>query len=115
MTRRLTQRVATVASSSAIAVSAAMLAASPAMASTTVVAWTHGNVHAGPAKGERVVSYVNAGHSYTAQCWQKGDLVNDHGISNRNWVKLKLNSGGTGWVSAVYLKGNDKGNVSKHC
>ncbi|EFL04030.1 LOW QUALITY PROTEIN: conserved hypothetical protein, partial [Streptomyces sp. SPB78] len=61
---------------------AGVMAASPAFAATTVVAWTHGNVHAGPAKGERVVSYVNANYSYTGLCWLEGDLVNDHGISN---------------------------------
>ncbi|MFF7143977.1 SH3 domain-containing protein [Streptomyces nodosus] len=94
---------------------ASLLAASPALAATMVVAWTHADVHAGPARGERVVSYVNANYSYTGLCWLEGDLVNDKGISNRNWVRLQLSSGGIGYVSAVYLKGNDKGNVRNHC
>jgi hypothetical protein len=34
----------------------------------------------------------------------KGDLVNDHGISDPNWVRLKLPSGATGYVAALYLK-----------
>ncbi|HEV7452418.1 MAG TPA: hypothetical protein VGO16_13730 [Pseudonocardiaceae bacterium] len=38
------------------------------------------------------------------QCWTKGDLVNDHGISDPNWVRLKLPSGATGYVAALYLK-----------
>lgn len=109
------KRAMVLGGSSAALAGAAMLGAAPAMAATSVTAWTHGNVHAGPAKGERVVSYVNSGHSYNAECWQQGDLVTDHGVSNRNWVRLRLNSGGTGWVSAVYLKGNETGNVPNHC
>jgi hypothetical protein len=50
-----------------------------------------------------------------AKCWTNGDLVKDRGISNPNWVRLKLPSGVTGYVPAVYLKGNDKGNVANHC
>lgn len=109
------RRALVLSGASAALAGAAMLGASPAMADTAVVAWTHGDVHAGPALGERVVSFVNAGFSYTAECWLEGDLVNDQGISNRNWVRLKLNSGGVGYVSAIYLKGDDKGNVPNHC
>ncbi|MZD06374.1 SH3 domain-containing protein [Streptomyces sp. SID5785] len=115
MARATTRRALALGGASAALLSATLLGASPALADTAVTAWAHGNVHAGPAKGERVVSYVNAGYSYNAQCWLEGDLVNDHGISNRNWVRLKLNSGGIGYVSAIYLKGNDKGNVPNHC
>lgn len=109
------KRAAVIGGAGAALIGAAVMGAAPAMASTNVTAWAHGDVHAGPANGERVVSYVNANFSYNAECWQEGDLVNDHGISNRNWVKLRLNSGGEGWVSAVYLKGDDKGNVPNHC
>jgi hypothetical protein len=42
-------------------------------------------------------------------------LVKDRGISNPTWVRLKLPSGVTGYVPALYLKGNDKGNVANHC
>ncbi|MEC4020356.1 SH3 domain-containing protein [Streptomyces sp. H27-D2] len=101
--------------SGAALVGVTLLGAAPAMADTMVVAWTHGSVKAGPANGEREVSVVNKDYSYTGECWLEGDLVRDHGISNRNWVRLKLNSGGTGYVSAIYLKGNDKGNVPNHC
>ncbi|MGW3497343.1 SH3 domain-containing protein [Streptomyces sp. NPDC001020] len=110
-----TKRALALGGASAALVGTGMLAATPALASTMVVAWKHANVYAGPARGERVVSFVNNGFSYDGECWLEGDLVNDGGISNRNWVRLKLNSGGTGYVSAVYLKGNDKGNVPNHC
>ncbi|NEB76492.1 SH3 domain-containing protein [Streptomyces sp. SID14478] len=115
MASMTTRRALALGGASAALLSATLLGAAPALADTAVVAWTHGDVHAGPARGERVVSFVNPNYSYTGECWLEGDLVNDHGISNRNWVRLKLNSGGTGYVSAVYLKGNDKGNVPNHC
>ncbi|MEV0844313.1 SH3 domain-containing protein [Streptomyces sp. NPDC049954] len=110
-----TKRALALGGASLALAGAGVLAASPAFAATSVTAWTYGNVHAGPAKGERVVSHVNANYSYDALCWLEGDLVTDKGISNRNWVRLQLNSGGIGYVSAIYLKGNDKGNVPNHC
>ncbi|MEU2961134.1 SH3 domain-containing protein [Streptomyces albidoflavus] len=109
------KRTLRIAGTGAALVGALAIGAGPAQAATAVVAWTHGKVHAGPALRERVVSHVNNGYSYTGLCWLEGDLVNDKGISNRNWVRLQLNSGGIGYVSAVYLKGNDRGNVPNHC
>jgi hypothetical protein len=113
--RRGIRSAAVLGGTTAVLLAAAVLGAAPAMADTAVTAWTHGDVHAAPAQRERVVSYVNAGYSYTAECWLEGDLVTDHGISNRNWVKLRLNSGGEGYVNALYLKGNTTGNVPNHC
>jgi hypothetical protein len=109
------KRAAVLGGASAALLGAAVLGAAPAFASTTVTAWAHGDVHAGPAGNERVVSYVNANFTYTAECWQQGGTVTDHGITNSNWVKLRLNSGAEGWVSAIYLRGDDKGGVPNHC
>ncbi|MGH3570505.1 MAG: hypothetical protein ACRDUW_01540 [Pseudonocardiaceae bacterium] len=92
-----------------------VLGASPALADTDVVSFDSGAIHATPALGGRVVGHVIPGQHYTGQCWTTGDLVNDHGMSNRNWIRLTLSSGGTGYVSALHLKGNDKGNVPNHC
>jgi hypothetical protein len=113
--KRNLRSAAVLGGATAVLVGTAVLGAAPASADSAVTAWTHGDVHAAPAQGERVVSYVNSGYSYTAECWQEGDLVTDHGISNRNWVKLRLNSGGEGYVNALYLKGNTTGNVPNHC
>ncbi|MET8557054.1 hypothetical protein ABZV64_19160 [Streptomyces sp. NPDC004959] len=38
-----------------------------------------------------------------------------HGISNRNRVRLQLDSIGTGYVGGLRLKGNDKGSVPNRC
>lgn len=112
---RTAKNAAVLGGATAALLGATLLGAAPALADSAVTAWAHGDVHAAPAQGERVVSFVNAGFSYTAECWLEGDLVTDHGISNRNWVKLRLNSGGEGYVSAIYLKGNATGNVPNHC
>lgn len=93
----------------------AVLGASPALADTDVVAFARGPVHATPGLSGRVLGDVSSGRHYTGQCWTTGDLVKDHGIANHNWVRLKLASGGTGYVPALYLKGNDKGNVPNRC
>jgi len=80
-----------------------------------VVAVTAGDVHTGPSSTDRVVSHVVRNNSYPAQCWIEGDPVNFQGVSRRNWVRLQLVRGGTGYVNAIYLKGNDRGNVTYHC
>lgn len=115
MLKNRIRHAAVLGGATAALLGAAVMGAAPALADTPVTAWAHGEVHAGPAMGERVVSVVNANYSYNAECWVEGDLVNAQGISNRNWVKLRLNSGGEGFVSAIFLKGNDKGNVPNHC
>jgi hypothetical protein len=115
MSNRAAVRALTVFGVSATLAGTAVLGASPALADTDVVSFDSGAIHATPALGGRVVGSVIPGHHYTGQCWTTGDLVNDHGTSNRNWVRLKLSNGGTGYVSALHLKGNDKGNVPNHC
>jgi hypothetical protein len=114
MPNRTINRALTIAGALAALTGAVVLAASPALADTDVTPFAHGRIHATPALGGRVVGSVDPSQHYTGQCWTKGDLVKDHGISNPNWVKLKLPSG-TGYVPALYLKGNDKGNVANHC
>ena len=81
----------------------------------SVVAVTVGNVHTGPSSNDRVVSHVVRNNSYPAECWIEGDPVTFQGVSRRNWVRLQLVRGGTGYVNAIYLKGNDRGNITYHC
>src|SRR5882757_5841636 len=82
---------------------------------TSVVAVTAGDVHTGPSAADRVVSRIVRNNSYPAECWIEGDSVTFQGVSRRNWVRLQLVRGGTGYVNAIYLKGNDRGNVTYHC
>ena len=37
------------------------------------------------------------------------------GKSRSTWVKLQLKSGGEGYVNAIYLKGDEHGNVTNQC
>jgi hypothetical protein len=77
-----------------------------------MIALRQGDVHAGPARGESVVSSITAGHRYQAECWEQGDLVNKH----RHWVKLRLDDGSEGYITSGYLRKNKKiTKLLKHC
>jgi hypothetical protein len=76
-----------------------------------VIAYQHANVRNTPHLSGQVVSYVEDGESYRATCWTTGDQVTDNGITNDVWIRLLLNAGGFGYVSAVYLKGDKYANL----
>lgn len=71
-----------------------------------VVAWQHANVRDAPSSSGKIVSYVEAGNSYPASCWIRGQTVNAEGRTNDIWIMLPLRAGGFGYVSAIYLKGD---------
>ncbi|MGI5376914.1 peptidoglycan DD-metalloendopeptidase family protein [Streptomyces sp. CA-251387] len=83
--------------------------------STTVTAWAEANVRSCASTSCGVVSKVYAGESYPAQCWVVGQSVTAEGITNDKWVRLPLNAGGVGYVSGIYLKGDETGGVSTQC
>ena len=76
-------------------------------AGATVVAYQRANVREQPNTQARIVSYVVAGGSYPATGWVRGETVRDNGIINDIWIRLSLHQGGQGYVSAVYLKGDE--------
>jgi hypothetical protein len=80
-----------------------------------VTAASRADVHAGPNNGEAVVSHVAPNVSYPAECWEEGGAVTVKGKSRNTWVKLQLKSGGEGYVNAIYLKGDEHGNVTNQC
>jgi hypothetical protein len=59
------------------------------------------------------LSHVVAGNSCPALCWARGELIDDRAISNDVWAKLKLDSGGVEYVSAVYLEGDEFGDLPR--
>lgn len=71
-----------------------------------VVPYETVNVRSGPARAFPTVGTVAAGQPRGAYCWEFGEPVSDYGITNRVWVKLA-----EGYVSAVYLKGNEYGDL----
>jgi hypothetical protein len=73
----------------------------------TVVAYARANVRDQPNLRGRVISYVAADESYPASCWTHGERITDEGITNDVWIRLPLRAGGSGYVSAIYLKGDE--------
>ncbi|WP_329274519.1 SH3 domain-containing protein [Streptomyces sp. NBC_01451] len=83
--------------------------------STTVTAWTEANVRACASTSCEIRSKVVAGETYPADCWVVGQSVTAEGVTNDKWVRLPLNAGGVGYVSGIFLKGNETGGVSRQC
>ncbi|MDC0773319.1 SH3 domain-containing protein [Streptomyces sp. HD] len=71
-----------------------------------VVPYETVNVRTGPARPFPSVGTVPANQPRGAYCWERGGTVSDYGITNNVWVKLA-----EGYVSAVYLKGNEFGDL----
>nr|WP_239135378.1 M23 family metallopeptidase [Streptomyces sp. SID12488] len=82
---------------------------------STVTAWTQANVRACASTSCDVRSTVYAGESYPAECWVVGQSVTAEGVTNDKWVRLPLNAGGVGYVSGIFLKGDETGGVSTKC
>ncbi|MFF2993439.1 SH3 domain-containing protein [Streptomyces sp. NPDC057950] len=81
----------------------------------TVTAWADANVRSCASTSCAIVSRVYAGQSYPAQCWVAGQTVTAEGITSDKWVLLPLNAGGNGYVSGIYLKGDETGGVTNPC
>ncbi|MEV6172481.1 SH3 domain-containing protein [Streptomyces sp. NPDC051954] len=71
-----------------------------------VVPYETVNVRQGPASTTAKVGSVPANQPRGAYCWTRGETISDHGYTNNVWVKLV-----EGYVSAVYLKGNEYGDL----
>jgi hypothetical protein len=81
----------------------------------TVTAYQRANVRRGPRLSEPIVSFVVANESYGANCWTNRDTttIHDNGVTNDIWIQLPLNAGGVGYVSAVYLRGDERANLPR--
>ncbi|MEV0641782.1 SH3 domain-containing protein [Streptomyces sp. NPDC050619] len=64
------------------------------------------NVRSGPATSYDKVGSVAANQPRGAYCWTRGETITDNGYTNNVWVQLL-----EGYVSAVYLKGNEYGDL----
>ncbi|MFJ3670341.1 SH3 domain-containing protein [Streptomyces sp. NPDC090106] len=71
-----------------------------------VVPYEAVNVRTGPSRAFPAVGSVAAGEARGAYCWEFGEPVSDYGYTNNVWVKLA-----EGYVSAVYLKGDEYGGL----
>ncbi|WNV86103.1 hypothetical protein [Umezawaea sp. Da 62-37] len=52
-----------------------------------------------------------AGRTNTASCWLHGEAVTDLGYTNDIWVKLERGDNVGKYVNAVYLVGDEYGNI----
>jgi hypothetical protein len=82
---------------------------------STVTAWAEANVRSCASTSCNAVSKVYAGQSYPAHCWTVGQSVTAEGVTNDKWVRLPLNAGGVGYVSGIYLKGDETGGITTRC
>ncbi|MFD4408003.1 SH3 domain-containing protein [Streptomyces sp. NPDC058476] len=64
------------------------------------------NVRSGPATTYDITGHVAAGEVRGASCWKHGEPIKDNGYTNDVWVRLA-----EGYVSAVYLKGDQYGGL----
>jgi uncharacterized protein YraI len=71
-----------------------------------VTAYENVNVRSGPTTGYGITGHVAAGEVRGASCWTRGETIKDNGYSNDVWVRLA-----EGYVSAVYLKGDQYGDL----
>ncbi|MET7968726.1 SH3 domain-containing protein [Micromonospora sp. NPDC005305] len=81
----------------------------------TVTAWAQANVRSCATTTCAVVSQVYANQTYPAVCWTVGEKVTAEGVTNDKWVKLPLVAGGYGYVSGIYLTGDQTGGVTTRC
>lgn len=86
--------------------------AAPAGLPYGVAPYENVNVRAEATTDSAITGHVTAGEPRGASCWKEGQSISDHGITNNIWVRLA-----EGYVSAVYLKGDERGGlpVSAHC
>ncbi|MGI5430230.1 SH3 domain-containing protein [Streptomyces sp. CA-179760] len=71
-----------------------------------VVPYENINVRYGPGTSYGKITTSPAGQPLGAYCWTRGERITDNGYSNDVWVKLL-----EGYVSAVYLKGDEYGDL----
>ncbi|MFJ8630709.1 SH3 domain-containing protein [Streptomyces sp. NPDC093568] len=71
-----------------------------------VVPYETVNIRSGPGRSYDKVGSAPANEPRGAYCWVRGERITDHGYTNDVWVKLV-----EGYVSAVYLKGNEYGDL----
>ncbi|PRY44873.1 hypothetical protein [Umezawaea tangerina] len=79
-----------------------------------VTTWHDATVRSCPATAcavDQEFPLMAAGKTNTASCWLHGETVTDLGYTNDVWVKLERGDNVAKYVSAVYLVGDEYGNI----
>ncbi|MBX3226236.1 MAG: M23 family metallopeptidase [Labilithrix sp.] len=80
----------------------------------TVDVWKTTDVRASAETDADVIGKATAKKSYPAVCWTTGDTVSSNGYEHDRWVKIDAD-GAVGFVSGIFLKGDQTGNITTEC
>ncbi|MGW2742075.1 hypothetical protein [Streptomyces sp. NPDC001450] len=72
-------------------------------------------VRSAPSRTGAQVGGVAAGNDYQALCAQQGEEVSAHGRTSGTWLRLTLDDGTTGWVTATAFDGDPDTLVPTSC
>ncbi|MFE0026239.1 hypothetical protein [Amycolatopsis sp. NPDC059021] len=89
-----------------------------ASASSMVTTYQAVNIRETPSSGSRLQGRYPANYQVLGLCWTYGETISDNGVVNNIWVSTGKQYGiYSSFVSAVYLKGDARGNmpVSDRC
>jgi hypothetical protein len=87
----------------------------PPAGSFTVSAWKGAQVRDSGSLTADAISSVTANTTYVATCWKTGDEVQSDGYTNDRWVKLTADNDVEGFVSGIFLRGDETGGVTTEC
>lgn len=91
---------------------AATPGSTPAPAGHTVTPWVSSNIRECQGTSCDVVGRTTADQELPAHCWTRGQTITDYGITNDIWVAVGFGaSGRRHYVSAVYLSGDERGDL----
>ncbi|GAA0978545.1 hypothetical protein GCM10009551_016970 [Nocardiopsis tropica] len=103
---------ATAAPASAAAAPSAAPAEEVSAQAYRVYAWGGQTpVRSQPRNTSTQISHVVGPNYYNAECWGHYQWIDYRGYRSDVWVRLRLNSGGIGWVTAIALSGDYKANL----
>ena len=86
----------------------------PTSAAGTVTTWTDANVRSAPSLSAAILTTAADGASLPATCWIEGDTVTSGSYSHDFWVQVQAN-GKSGYISGVFLTGDQTGGISTPC
>ncbi|MFF5099144.1 MULTISPECIES: hypothetical protein [Actinosynnema] len=94
---------------------AATPSSTPAPTGYSVTPWLSANIRECPYTSCEVVGRTTVEQALPAYCWTHGQTITDYGITNDVWVAVGFGpSGRRHYVSAVYLSGDERGNLPAH-
>lgn len=78
-----------------------------------IYAYQNVNIRQHPTSGSAHQGVMYAGEHMTGLCWTRGETIRDNGVTNDIWIStgVSRSQGYSFFVSAVYLKGDERGGV----